>query len=48
MKKVLFAMEPRLMTSPMHGRQGFLNCLFLIRCGGDPSGVAAIIEKGGI
>ena len=26
----------------------FLNCLFLIRRGGDPSGAAAIIVNGGV
>ena len=36
----------RLRASPRHGGQVFLNCLLLIRRGGDPSGAAAIIVNG--
>ena len=42
-------MEPRLRASLRHGGQGFfLNCLLLIRRGGDPSGAAAIIVNGDV
>ena len=49
MKIVMYTMEPRLRASPRHGGAGvFLNCLLLIRRGGDPSGAAAIIVNGGV
>ena len=38
MKIIIYLMEPRLRASPRHGGQVFLNSLFLIRRGGDPSG----------
>jgi hypothetical protein len=42
MKIVLYAMEPRLVTSLRHGGQGFLNCLFLIRRRGGMGGQAHV------
>ena len=49
MKIVMYTMESRLRASPSHGGQGFfLNCLLLIRRGGDPSGAAAIIVNEGV